>query len=335
MTAKIGSAWFLLATFVLLPNLVLLPGLGRAACVVDDKANVALTVSGMRAITVPVEVNDIEATFILDTGAQRSVVTQEAVQRLGLVRDKWVGTTMAGVGGIDRRPNADPRSLSLGGVKLVRRTLSRDFSLTVGLLPGRVTGDLVIDGLLGRDFLSLFDLDLDMPGRRLTLYEVKGCNGRFLPWAGNYASIEVSMPAEEAIVVPVTVDGKPLRALLDTGAGASLLTASGMHRLGLTQASLAGDPAGQISGLGPRMVVVHRHRFASLRVGDLIVEQPVLWVEPDSPDTDCRYAAGCRLAGRTARLDLVRHPAGLRRQPLTMRRTACRDTGTGSCIGAS
>ena len=109
MTANIGSAFLLLARIIPLLGLVLSPGLVRAACVVDDKANVALTVSGMRAITVPVEVNDIEATFILDTGAQRSVVTQEAVQRLGLVRDKWVGTTMAGVGGIERRPNADPR----------------------------------------------------------------------------------------------------------------------------------------------------------------------------------------------------------------------------------
>ena len=80
--------------------------------------------------------------------------------------------------------------------------------------------------------------------------------------------------------MPVTLDGKPLRALLDTGSGASLLAAPGMYRLGLDQAGLSGDPAGQISGLGPRMVVVHRHRFASLRVGDLLIEPPMLWVEP-------------------------------------------------------
>ena len=123
------------------------------------------------------------ATFILDTGAQRSVVTQEAVQRLGLSRDEWVGTTMSGIGGIDRRPNAEPRSLSLGGVPLVRRTLNHDTSMTVGILPAPCRQSR-IDGLLGRDFLSLFDLDLDVPGRRLTLYQVNDCTGRFLPWAG-------------------------------------------------------------------------------------------------------------------------------------------------------
>jgi hypothetical protein len=64
---------------------------------------------------VTVEVNGQPGTFILDTGAQRTVVSPAATRRLGLARDAWVGTTIRGVGGIDRRANADPRSLSLGG----------------------------------------------------------------------------------------------------------------------------------------------------------------------------------------------------------------------------
>ena len=245
----------------------------------DKKATVPLQVNG-GAITVSVEVNGIAATFILDTGAQRSVVTQAAAQRLGLARDQWVGTTMRGVGGIESRPNADPRSLSLGGVPLVRRTLSRDTSLTVGVLPRTQAGNLVIDGLLGRDFLSLFDLDVDVPDHRLTLYQVNGCSGRFLPWTGSYTSIPVTTPAEYAIVLPVTIDGTPLRALLDTGASASLVAAPGIFKLGLTSADLAPDEADQISGLGPRVVTVHRHRFRTLGVGNQVIASPWLWVEP-------------------------------------------------------
>lgn len=258
---------------------LLFPVGARAACVVDEKTSVPLNITHA-AITVPVEANGIVATFILDTGAQRSVVSQEAVQRLGLARDEWVGTTMSGVGGVQSRPNADPRSLSLGGVPLVRRTLSHDNSLTVGILPRTQVGSLVIDGLLGRDFLSLFDLDLDMPDRRLTLYQVHDCVGRFLPWKGDYAAIPVTVPTDEALVLPVTLDDTPLRALLDSGASSSLVAAPGKFRLGLQPASLQNDPADQVSGLGPHIVTMHRHTFRSLRVGNQTIDHPVIWVAP-------------------------------------------------------
>ena len=250
---------------------------GNGACVVRQATSVPVDMA-QGAVTVPMEVNGQAATFILDSGAQRSVVSQKAVDRLGLARDEWVGTTMGGVGGIESRPNAKPRSISLGGVALVRRTVSHDTSLTVGVLPA--TGDRAIDGLLGRDFLSLFDLDLDIPGRRLALFSVDGCSGRFLPWTSAYTVIPVTSPAAEAVVVPVTLDGRPLRALLDSGASASLLAAPGIFKLGIDPASLATDPADRISGFPPRMITVHRHRFRSLDVGGDVVESPMVWVEP-------------------------------------------------------
>jgi hypothetical protein len=266
-------------TKIILPLFLalLLPAGASAACVVDSKATIPLQTARF-GITLPVEVNGVTATFILDTGAGRSVVTGEAVQRLGLARDEWVGTTMGGIGGVDRRPNADPRSLSLGGIPLVRRTLSHDHSLTVGILPG--TRDTTVDGLLGRDYLALFDLDLDLPAHRLTLYQVSDCAGRFLPWTGSYTSLPVTIPPGDAVILPVTVDGKPLRAMLDSGATSSFLAAPGMYKLGLQQANLSADPTGEISGLGPRVVIVHRHRFETLTVGNQTIQAPSLWVEP-------------------------------------------------------
>ena len=258
--------------------LLVLPA-ARAACVVDERASVPLVVMD-GAITVAVQVNGIAATFVLDTGAQRSVVSEAAVRRLGLARDAWIGTTMSGVGGIESRPNADPRSLTLGDVPLVRRTLTHDNSLTVGVIPRTRVGTLLIDGMLGRDFLSLFDLDLDVPGRRLTLYQVHDCAGRFLPWKRGYAAIPVTLEAEYALVVPAAVDGTPLRAVLDSGASASLIGAPGLFRLGLRQATFADDPAEEVSGLGPRVVTMHQHRFRSLRVADQSIEQPLIWVAP-------------------------------------------------------
>lgn len=259
--------------------LLLHPALAGAACVVQARAVVPIVVLG-GTIMVQVDVNGTPATFILDTGAARSVVTREAVRRLDLARDEWVGTAMRGIGGVEMLPNANPRSISLGGVPLVRRTLTHDTSLTVGTLPHTTAGDRTIDGLLGRDFLSLFDLGLLMPARTLVLYEVAGCSGRFVPWNAPFASIPVENPAESALVVPVTLDGMKLRALLDTGAGATLVAAPGMARLGLNVAALANDPSEEVSGLGPRKVIMHRHRFSALRVGTETIERPTYWTAP-------------------------------------------------------
>ncbi len=208
------------------------------------------------------------------------MLSDEAARRLNVARDVWVGTTMSGVGGINSRPNADPRSLSLGGIPLVRQTLNHDNSLTVADLPRGSVGSLTIDGLLGRDYLSRFDLDIDLPGRQLTLYRVQDCAGRFLPWSGDYAAVPVTIPTENALVVPVVLDGTPLRALLDTGTSASLLAAPGMVRLGLNAAGLAHDPSDAVHGLGPRVVLMHRHMFRSLRVGGLAIAEPAIWVAP-------------------------------------------------------
>ena len=250
-----------------------------AACVTEARATLALRLTD-QVLTVPVEVNGMTGTFILDTGAERSVVSDAAVARLNLARDPWVGTTMGGVGGIDRRPNANPRSLSLGGIPLARQTLSHDSSLTVAAFPMAQVDNLAIDGLLGRDYLSLFDLDLDLPNRRLTLFRVRDCNGRFLPWSGRYEAVPVTMPTKNALVVPVLLDTTPLRALLDTGASASLLGAPGMARMGLTVGSVANDPSDQVRGLGPRVVVMRRHTFGSLKVAGLTVVAPEVWVAP-------------------------------------------------------
>jgi hypothetical protein len=255
---------------------LLAPATAYSACVVNREAVIPLSLEG-GAITVPVEVNGIVATFILDTGAQRSLVTTAAAQRLSLARDEWVGTTMRGIGGIENRPNADPRTLTLGGIPLVRRTLNHDTSFTVGDLPRTRIGSLLIDGLLGRDFLSLFDLDLDVTARRLTLYRPNDCSGRFLPWDTGYGAIPVMLPAENALVLQVAVDGTPLRAMLDTGASASLIAAPGLFRLGLQPAGFQGDPADQVAGLGPRMVTMYRHTFHMLQVGGETTTSPVIW----------------------------------------------------------
>jgi hypothetical protein len=257
--------------------LCLLTAAAHAACRVEPQGTAPLgLVDGHVLVTVVV--NDTTSLFILDTGAERTLMGEDVVRRLGLERDSWVASVVNGIGGEEERPDALPRSLRLAGVLLRRKTLLGDNSVTVGPLPITEIAGQPIAGLLGRDFLSAYDLDLDLPDRRLTLYAVHGCEQGFLPWNTPYAAIPATTPIGAALVIPVSVDGRPLRALIDTGASSSLITASGMFRLGLTPAALASDPGGNGSGVGPAAVPMRLHRFTALQVGPAVERGPPIWV---------------------------------------------------------
>ena len=257
--------------------LVMIAGTAGAACRVEPLGTVPLQLSAGH-ILITVAVNDADAVFIMDTGAERTLMSEAAVHRLGLERDGWVASTTLGIGGYEERPNALPHSLRLGGITLRRRTLTGDTSVMVGPLPVNQIEDRPIAGLLGRDFLSPFDLDLDLPARRLTLNAVSGCTMGFLPWTTPYAAIPARTPAGNAMVIQTEVDGRALRTLVDTGASASLLTASGMFLLGLTAEVLEHDPGGNGAGVGPTPVPMRLHRFAELQIGPDVTRDPQLWV---------------------------------------------------------
>ena len=127
--------------------------------------------------------NGRSAAFVLDTGAARSVLAEAAVARLSLPLDEWAAMTMRGVGGGVRHRVAHLRSLTLGGAALHRRSVAGDMSMAVvPALP--FAGEKPVSGLLGGDYLHGYDLVWRPEERRLALYAVAACSGRFVPWAG-------------------------------------------------------------------------------------------------------------------------------------------------------
>lgn len=260
---------------------LLAPGGANAACEVARQAEVPVRiVAGVPVVDV--QVNDATLPFVLDTGAQRSLVTEATVQRAALRLDEWAETTVKGISGYERHRNADPASLALGGIALRRRTLAADSTLTVGPLPQSTLADHAVAGLLGADFLGGFDLDLDVPRGRLALYRVTGCTaislGQSLPWPAGHQSIGASAPIRDVLTFPVELDGVTLRTEIDTGSSIALLTASGIDRMGLSADVLARDPGGAVSGVGRFAVAMQRHRFGTLQIGGERIAAPAVWV---------------------------------------------------------
>ena len=240
----------------------LFAGPAAAACRVTPRATVPIERVG-GVILVSVAVNGTPAAFVLDTGAERSVVGVAAADRLRIARDEWVSTDIQGVGGRDRRRLGRPSSLTLGGLPLRRHTVAADNSLVVGPIPDAIEGR-PIAGLLGQDFLSPFDLDLDDAARVLTLYDLTGCSGRFLPWHESYAAISAWRPVRNILALPMRVGATPLQAELDTGAANTVITLPGMLALGLAPGG--GDTA---RGFGAGSLAARSQNFPAVQVGSL------------------------------------------------------------------
>src|SRR5450631_4637028 len=115
-----------------------------------------------RLLVVPAGIDGKWVTLLVDTGAERTVLAGDVVQRLGLARDQKIVTRSTGVGGVYVANDAIVPGLVLGGVRF---PLTR---LSVGQF--RFGPGLTADGLLGSDILLAFDLDIDVPGKTLTLY---------------------------------------------------------------------------------------------------------------------------------------------------------------------
>ena len=247
--------------------------LAGAASMIAGRAAAACRMGEVLALDRPaglasmaVAINGRTARLLLDTGAERSLLTLDAVKRLGLKLDPWVGSRLRGAGGrLEEHQNATLERLTLGSI-----TLGRSLSLSV-------SQSLVVpeaDGLLGGDLLRGWDIDLDLPTGHVTLLD-PAC-----PAPGT--TMPLTLLRRSALLAPVTLDGRTLTALLDTGASISLLNARGMHRMGLTPEQLARDAASPSMAIGG-VFTPRRHMFQRLTLGPLALTQPSLFVT-DTPN---------------------------------------------------
>ena len=210
-------------------------------------------------LVVPVQLNGKPLDFLVDTGSEGSMVTPEAADRLGLARNPRRTTIIHGTGGSMISANADVRRFEVGAIALT------DQSVAVGPVPSSENSGVA--GLLGTDWLADFDVDLDVPHRRLALWRVQGCGERFDPLQGRHFALPLIRTRRGRVLVPIKVDQTGLFAYLDSGAVATIVTAAAAERLGVTDAALAKDPGGIGLGVDMRRLGFRWHRFAEVAIG--------------------------------------------------------------------
>ena len=144
-----------------------------------------------------------------------------------------------------------------------------------------------LDGLLGADVLSDFDIDLDLPHHEMTFYEKQTCPTAAPDWRGPYAALETGFSRGERLFFPVRLDGHSLTALIDTGSQRTALSTEAAGALGLTESLLEQDRLVTTHGIAAGPLPARVHRFRTLQVGTAVIANPdtlVIDLKPGDAD---------------------------------------------------
>ena len=271
----------------------LLVALGACAAP-DDEQGIDFKTCGVRPhATLPVvfhgnvpvvqaTIKEKPASLILDTGATGVVLTETALHRLDLQTDAKRLFTSHGVGGDTKSFAGKLEDLQIAGMHVPDHP--------VDILPSTsvIASQSIADGLFGVSVLSVFEIDLDLPRREVTLYAGHLCPETVLPpWTFPYETIDASHSVNGRFIIPVELDGRMLSALLDTGAAASIVSADVVQALGVTRETLEQGQHTKLVGTGPASATAFVHRFHTIRVGDDTFHGPLLLVtERPEPNVD-------------------------------------------------
>jgi hypothetical protein len=199
-----------------------------------------------------------------------------------------------GIGGTAVFPTGQIDRMMLGGVQVVRPEVT--------LIP---TVPLT-DGNVGMDILGDIDLDIDMPDGRITLHRGQLCPGEGPPW--NADAVEVptvarmgrDMPATarpRVLLVRMELDGVPALALLDTGAGRTVVSKAFAAKLGIGDAQLDQGPRLRLVGLSLDQGEGRTWQFREARLGGAVYRAPTMIVA-DLHDADFDMVVGMDFLAR-------------------------------------
>jgi len=245
--------------------------------------------------------NDHAANLLMDTGAERTTLTEAAVARLHLRRDLQHPSSSVGIGGTSASYEALPDDFAVGVFRLpVDRVKVATFALPE-------IGGIQPDGLLGADILLAFDLDIDLPARRLTIYRARPCADSRPPWTVPYSSVEGVAMWRDRLMVPLTVNGADGRAVLDTGAQSTVIRPEFAARGGVTRAMLENDPSRTMRGASREQASSRLHRFDTVQIGTQIAHGVLLPVAELPSGQEDALIGGDFLRGRRIWLSAASH----------------------------
>jgi predicted aspartyl protease len=208
--------------------------------------------------------------LLVDTGASLTMFDLNVAKKAGLsIEDS--GYRAVGAGGEIRVQQATFNDWEIAGMKAPSRRI---------LLNGN--GFRGFAGLLGFDFFSKFDVELNFKANELKLFQPQGCGDSILAyWAPDKADyvdmFDGGGPASESRIsklhIPIKLNGAQFRAVLDTGAAMTTVGRRVADYFGISMAA-----TGKAFGADNRDLGAMAHKFDTFEIGSETIKNPTLHV---------------------------------------------------------
>jgi len=229
--------------------------LAQARCQIETVAEMPVAASVNQLITRGT-IDGHAVSVLIDTGSYLSFIWRPAAERLGLRLVTGPRMRMFGLGGESRVDSTLVEELQVATFK-------------VNNLRIPVAGDLAssVDFILGENFLGRGSVEFDVRHGAVRTLETRGCTPAELPyWAKTYSMAELLASPEDAwaIRVNVVLNGRVVRAQIDSGSTVSLLAKAEADSVGVRYVSNSAE----IVGIGRRRLETWIADVQSFKLGD-------------------------------------------------------------------
>lgn len=256
---------------------------GAETCSLAQMASLDMTILPDGTFGVPVSINGTQHLFRVDTSAIFTTLTDGAAQKLGLKRYQADGMEMYDVGGMMHIAYVDSDSFKVGNNE------AKHFHLMVSPVQQDMPAE--VEGRLGPDMLSLFDVELDFTAKKVNLFSQDHCPGKVVYWTrGGYAEIpfhQTDGPIKVAVHIQftMTLDSHDLLTDFSTESDATWLRHKAAWQfLGIDEHS----PGVERSRTDSEVGQIYRKRFEALHLGGVTVQNPMVEIVPDQFDNSFR-----------------------------------------------
>jgi predicted aspartyl protease len=239
-----------------------------SALKIIDKIQMTRTSNGADEDLIPVVINGQTEKFLFDTGGERTQISRAAAEtlKLPILQGNF---QMLDVTGKVSRDAASAQQFQLG------RMRGKDVSMPIN--PG-LQGQ-AFDGIVALEVLRTSDIDVDFGTDTMNMFSTDHCDGAVVYWKAPAVAIVPIVWHGFHMSVPVTLDGRVMRADIDTGASGTDLygdTAKGFYNLTIGDADT--PEIGKLNGDAD--LKVYGHVFKSLSFGSITVNNPHIDIIP-------------------------------------------------------